>query len=418
MLGMVASGNVTFDFLNTFSRNGYIQNYDSVNLIYIVTSIFILALCPRIGETFDFRRAILDNSQSIGRIVPVGALLATGIILASILLVNWPYVFLHFGYMTGASWADAQDRPLLSLNPVVHRSILFAITLLTPPMAFLFVIAGNIRSNSRLLRIPIGLFLVMGYLIAMGGSSRSAAFAPGTVAVAYFLFARDVRAAKVAGFIGLTVISLLYTLTARAQTEQGLLAIPTIMEDIFSSDAGGIAARLFLSFTEGIFVTSEGIWDTRLYDPAYALLSLSPLPSSIDGFADVRDVGQNRLSTYAPMPGVAELAQFGIFHSLFVIGLFVIAVKWSFSLQKRSPIIFILTNFLIMFAIYHIFAYPTRNALRFLWVCFAILGASALLNPQKKATALKTKPSVGIDPALRARRGLGLGRSTLKIPPS
>lgn len=407
MFGLVSSGNLDFPFFNTFSRNGFLYNYHSINTLYILTSILMLALSPRDSMSFDFKDAILDNREAIGRVVPAGSMICGGLILTAVLLVNWPYVLQHFGYLSAALLADAQDRPVLSLDPAIHRTAAFAINLFAPPMAFLFVIAGTLGKGSRLLRIPIGIFLVISYMIALGGSSRSAAFTPGTLAVAYFLIARNLRSVKVISLLAVTVVTLLYTLTARSQNEQGLLAIPGILASVFDVEFGSMVARLLLSFTEGIFVTSEGVSDNRFFDQTYALLSLSPLPSSIDGFDEVRDIGQNRLSTYAPMSGVGELVHFGIFPIIYVILVFVAAIRWSFSLQKRSPIIFIVTNFLIMFAIYHLFAYPTRNALRFIWLCFAILAAAAFLKPPSRAKGRKAK-SVGIDPALRARNGRGL----------
>jgi hypothetical protein len=68
------------------------------------------------------------------------------------------------------------------------------------------------------------------------------------------------------------------------------------------------------------------------------------------------------------MSAVGELYQFGFVFICLSILILTIFIRAHTAMAEKVPVIFLICNFLIMFSMYMMFAYPVRNALRYFWI--------------------------------------------------
>lgn len=170
---------------------------------------------------------------------------------------------------------------------------------------------------------------------------------------------------------------LLNALAGRAQTEQGLssiVAIPATIGGLKTSDVVVGINNLF----EGMFVTSELFSGHYDYPTVYKVLSLSPLPSFVDGFDRVNHRYQQGLSSYVPMSSGQELINFGAGYILIYCATFFLAGRLSArALQERPDILSLLANALVTLGAIVQLAYPVRNSFRYFILS---IGITALLR--------------------------------------
>ncbi len=114
--------------------------------------------------------------------------------------------------------------------------------------------------------------------------------------------------------IGISLLFVIYAilneLIGRGSPVQGLSGLPLVFVSIFCGNIWSLISTLLLNVCEGIFVIAEGLSVHPVYKPLYAWLSLSPLPSFLDGFSSINTQMETRLSIYVPMSWIVELISF------------------------------------------------------------------------------------------------------------
>lgn len=175
------------------------------------------------------------------------------------------------------------------------------------------------------------------------------------------------------------VLALAGALSGRNLGDHGLAslgALPGLLVNI-SAWAPDLAANI----TEGIFAVAAGLgeWrgaaeDSVSFLTSYVWLSFSPLPSAIDGFAQVLDT-QVRLHVFAPMPGYIELGWFGPWSQCAFLGLVALAFRLAARTTRLAPLYGASANLLLAGCLYLMAAYPVRTALKLLWLSLAISGS-------------------------------------------
>jgi hypothetical protein len=92
----------------------------------------------------------------------------------------------------------------------------------------------------------------------------------------------------------------------------------------------------------------------------------------------------------------------------------VLIIRIHARLAQRAPVVFLLCNFLIMFSIYMMLAYPVRNALRYGWVALLVAvltyTRSKMAAQQEAAEIADPSPSLAVQAGL-ARLSIFVGRS-------
>lgn len=140
----------------------------------------------------------------------------------------------------------------------------------------------------------------------------------------------------------------------------------------------------------------ESLQITQPFMDKYRVLALSPLPSFLDGYSNIRAIGEHRLHLYVPMSGYAEAILFGAPYAAALLAILFVASRLHANLAPVSPTLFLFCNFLQLFAMHCMFAYPMRNALRFVWLEILLAGL-ALLTLKRSAGrgAVAQVPSSG-----------------------
>ncbi|MFC0284302.1 GumC family protein [Camelimonas abortus] len=104
-------------------------------------------------------------------------------------------------------------------------------------------------------------------------------------------------------------------LAGRGLGAHGLASLPEL--PALLAGVAGWGPRAATNLAEGVFAVAAGLGEwrnaapgVRFFPDDYVWLSLSPLPSALDGFSEALGA-QVRLHEYAPMPGYVELLWFG-----------------------------------------------------------------------------------------------------------
>lgn len=176
--------------------------------------------------------------------------------------------------------------------------------------------------------------------------------------------------------LALFIATLGAALTGRGLRSHGVASLadtPALLAD----PASWLPATL-INLAEGIFAVAAGIGEWRnaapgvlLFPETYVWLSLSPLPSALDGFSGVL-AAQVRLHPHAPMPGYVELAWFGPWpaatFTLIVAG----AMRLAGKARQTAPLAGAGASLLIAACIYLMAAYPVRTSLKPLWISVGV----------------------------------------------
>lgn len=156
---------------------------------------------------------------------------------------------------------------------------------------------------------------------------------------------------------------------------------------IYSNISNGINGAAFL-FPKILGSTFSGAWNfdltlqkfdskTVVYDAEYKLLAFSPLPSTLDGYDEIKDRNILKILSYAPVGAFGELYYFGILYFL----LFLLFLFFSLRFCNRVVIKHNLLGILVVSPFYLFFLkiqeYPIRNSFRYILLA---LVAGYILN--------------------------------------
>jgi len=168
-------------------------------------------------------------------------------------------------------------------------------------------------------------------------------------------------------------------LVGRGSGEHGLSTIPRyfyLNEYRLISDYYIVSVYTLF---EGVLVTAQASMISGDHPTIYKILSFSPLPGALDGFAAIRDSMQIRISVNVPIGSWSETLMFGpaYFAALSAIVLMLVLLN-AYIVHVVAPRIAIAFSMATTFFLVFSNAYPLRNSLRYILV-LAIAHALAIV---------------------------------------
>jgi hypothetical protein len=287
------------------------------------------------------------------------------------------YIWRHTGYLTD----DESNKYMVDLLGVdLTRAILRLISL-SGILGAITVMAG-ILLRMTLIPSTIGSLCILHFIFLLSVNSRSAAFLPMIVLICSLFLNLRGKFVIIIIFSALAIYAVLNGLVGRGSTIQGIAGLPLTFETIFSGTAG--SPMDFLSnVTQGILVVAQGQAMRPQYNTLYSWLSLSPLPSLLDGFDAISKASDVRINDSTPNAGITELLSFGFPQTIICLIFIYTLVRLHVKLISRNKVLFVLVNFLIFFTIYILTSYSARGALRYLWLGYYITAFSLISSRRK-----------------------------------
>jgi hypothetical protein len=285
------------------------------------------------------------------------------------LVVNWKHVWLNHTYLL------MNDHRVLSIDTAGTRFLMA----IFPFIGFLVFALFAVYAAGRQKYISLALFplALFDYAYQAGAHSRKAVMYLLVFAIISLLLKRRKSIFIVTLFAA--AFTLAFCLGGRSYGDEGL---STFAETgpILATYAKINPADGFLNIFEGAFVTTELFSTHHESATIYKLLSFSPLPSFIDGFAQIRAANLHKLGRYSPPSAVYEAWSFGIGYVLLLLLPQVIGGRLAVNLIGRgsSPIA-VAANLLMALASYVQFTYPVRTVYRYFVIALfvALLGTFA-----------------------------------------
>jgi len=397
LLYFAHSGFIVDTMVELRPYGGLKANYARVELLYTLTA--LLALLSALGQFRHLRTARLDSQVlqaasyaiSVQRIIRI--LLAIVAIHFALFLVftDWGKLWLHRGY--GESLVDVgMKSPLREIAATVNR--------MTPMLAIIAPLCALVLRGSEhsMLSFASKAFTAFYFAFLFGEHSRTAAFIPAIAAAFYLALRLRGRSLWIPVFGLLALLSLASALKNRGADAHGLSSIPQSIATTIADRPNENVLIVLTNFCEGMFVTAESLQLTDAFTARYTILSFSPFPSVVDTFSSIRVGDEHRLHEYMPMSGMGEVIRFGWPFVVLLVLIVLWAVRLHCRLATRSPAIFLICNFLIMFSVYLLFSYPLRSALRYAWVAVALSLLVGRLTKHKDRSRVRPVPSYNLLP--------------------
>jgi hypothetical protein len=382
VLALVASRIWENEYLNVWTNGGtfQIENFHKTMRIYSAISVLSVLSFHGVGKR---AKSSISRKSSISPLphelemqqakfapfIKAGAVIYIICFILTVDSLNFTYLQSHSEYFANA------ENPGSILNPdsilaTTFSSTLTRISPLTGVMGTL-VLIGGVASNIRWVYCALGPLAVCHFVFLLSISSRWAALLPAIIAVAILFSNKSIlyKIVTISLFVLLAVYGQIHGLIGRGSSIQGIAGIPSVFNSIFSGDTQISVKTIILNFSEGIFSVAEG-WNIQpaYNNEVYSWLSLSPLPSFIDGFNDIRTSYEVRLNDFCPLSGITELLAFGLPKTIICLTLLYVLVRLHIKLSDCNGMLFLAVNFLIFFAIYNAGAYSLRTALRTIWL--------------------------------------------------
>lgn len=329
-----------------YLRNEGVAVYFLISLLSFMSSWGIKAqhldIRARIGE-------IIVHSKIITGRLSVAVICANLIVWA---LIDYPDFWYHTAYSTSGL--------------ILHDGVFGILEKMRPIFAFLSIALFHFSiTNRQMVRsFILSIFSALYIALALSGSSRVAVVL--IVSSGFFSFIAYRRSGLLLLILHLIVAyaSLVAVIYGRGGQEFGLYAIPGFFIDGLTSRNGSNLLALYNLF-QGINVTMDGFALAPNYDPKYALFSLSPLPSSIDGFDVLLQRYEVRLGLFVPVGGITEAYYFGWPIFLTVVAVIMAASRVTVRAAAKGRVIWSALSTLIFFAMFVMLgAYPLRNSFR------------------------------------------------------
>lgn len=269
----------------------------------------------------------------------------------------------HIWLSADRGYLDDPATYYLSIGSIL-KSI---IVLMCIPAAFFFSMAlmGAVehRDEARALEsilwaIPIAFVLTVQISIA----SRGAVLPVATAVFAFLLFSRISKTVTITVGFAIAYCLWMSALVSRSSNVYGISLVPQFLWDGITNpmQALDVVSNIF----EGMFVTSEGLLRDTTFSTKYTILSFSPFPSFIDGFADVLATDEQRIAWWIPMGAFTEAYHFGLPYLM----IFISSYGWLFRTitqnQNKLGKLNVVFIFLSLASFIISFTYPVRNVFR------------------------------------------------------
>jgi len=372
VFALVAAGTIEDRDLRIISRGGIEDHFQTTLLLY--DALALLAFLSFAGGSrpadavFGFGRRMDESTLPIH----LAAALGLAVSLLHVASVDVAHLVSHRDYLSVAF--DAAFLAVFGedLAMTLFRALPFIAAVNAAMLVHL------LASGRRAWAVVFLLLAAWQYLFLLSNSSRTAALVPIVVGACALALRPRARWTPFAASAALAVYALLHALIGRQMPMQGMAELPRVLAAVFSGEGFEAGLQLAVNIGQGIFVIAEGWRLEPAFGPEYSWLSLSPLPSFLDGFTSVLPE-QVRLHDYVPMPAVTEIANFGPLHAAVGLALVHGLVRWHLRLADRR-FAFLAINLLIFIGLYVALAYPVRSALRYIWLGYAIAFPSSLFD--------------------------------------
>lgn len=366
VLYLLKIGVVESEFAMTWTTFSYIKQYDRIALAFALLSAFYtssLIGLKRISSSATIRdiERVRISSEIIWAITFV--LLARQII--DLFVYDWSVIWRNGLYlsMTDPDYLRSSSGLIRVANQLATPSAVVAAFISVYSLARRHYAAGAI----------LLILFTWHVFFFLAAHSRAATLILAASALAVFVFTRH---RNIAIFVaGLALFSLVSALAGRSSGHHGLSSIAEIMGNIASRDQNVVDIVQFtiLNFFEGVFTFSEHFARSVYFAPEYKNLSLSPLPSFIDGFANIREANESKLFIVVPRGALDEILQFGFVHSVVYFSTQFFAIRLSLISSRRTSSVAALTaNFLLFANLFIQMAYPVRTIFRVYLVVIAV----------------------------------------------
>ena len=372
---LCASDLIDIGSIRSFTNYGFVTHYSEVLLLYFF--LFMVLYTASVGYKFkvmwDFKWINIPNSicRPVVALFYVYALAHLFVLNHDILIQNNVYLIL------------GSPEALTTQNSILR--ILFGSFIFVGVIVIIFMMI-MLRTRHYGLFIAILPLAVWWFLFELAGHSRAAASY--VMIVAGFLATSRSRGAVLLSCLLFLfgVASLYAALGGRNSGIHGLVSLQYYFDNIQSAFEESSRWEPILNIFGGIIYASElFVWSVD-HSPVYKWLSLSPLPSVLDNFGEVRELSEIRINEFMPMGALHELYSFG---SLFII-LYLIVVFFALRLSIRSVAKYngflpIFGNTIASLAWYLQDIYAVRNVFRLFYISILISVAAHFLRPHSNA---------------------------------
>jgi hypothetical protein len=358
--------------LESFNFGGLDANFDLTLRIYSLMALFSVVVFLGKFKTVkgvNLNRTTLvslSNSAATLKFAMFAIALVVLHLVIYSLVVDWQKLWFHRNYLEplylGSGIALPKDKLYTS---ILGMSSLFAIL----SIVCFCVLQG---SRSVFFRWVAAITSCCYFTILLAINSRTAAIVPGVAAIFFHILGYKGRKIVVPVMSAFALIAIISALNGRNSYEHGISAIPDHVVSSFTTDSPEQSLQVVLDFFQGIFVVAESLQVHDEFRTVYKVLSFSPLPGLIDGYAAQRKQNEQMLSPMVPMSGLCAAINFGFPYVCVLIGLLTVMTRVHVRLVASSPVVFLLCNFLLMFCCYVLLTYPVRNAFRYGWLALFI----------------------------------------------
>lgn len=348
---------IYYPFLLTWTTFAYQQFSEQVHLSLFVIFLLTFISCAGLrAEKEAGPIALIPASIGVERLAYLILLLLWFRTLTVLPFLRWDYVMSNSNYLLlGGPGALTSPGGLPGLMHSAGK-----IAGLVCAVLFGFAVAQR-RTVLMVLTLPL---IGWHFLYELAGYSRYAFVYATVIAIVVFFSTQGPRRLWGTLFAAMVaLLSLIVALDGRGEGQYGLATLPQML------DFDNLVATLRVSIGnlfEGIFVFAEHFRAEIEYEESYKFLSLSVLPSVLDGFSGIQASGERRLHFYVPRGAIDEVLQFGMGYAAAYALACMAAVRASVRLliSRRRPIIAMVLNIVLLLAMQLQFTYSTRTVFR------------------------------------------------------
>lgn len=384
---LAANGIIYSSFAMAWSNLGAVYNSDEsiyyffcITLLYFFVHFFFKPSRKTSKENWVSFNNALHSLRIGGLLILPFVMLSGAFALAHFLILNKAIILFTPVYLQMASDDALQIRG--NLPEFVQSS--YKMMGLLSFVGLAFLVFWRRLGFALLLALPATWFL----LFEVAGHSRYAAVFLAAFSVSLFVLGTK-RTHRFVAFVGLVFAVLTYSaaLQGRNLGEHGFLTLGSFFQQATFSDPAFIL-RMLTNLFEGVFSVAESFYYVNIELPEpYKLLSFSPLPSFLDGFAANWQHSAVRLDTYVPMGALGELLLFGTEYLVFYFVTVALALFLTVMALRRG--MFLTGNLMALvftIATFMQFSYSVRTSYRFFLICIAIFLLAAIVDHGRRNT--------------------------------
>jgi hypothetical protein len=349
------------EYLSDSSVDANRAVFDSVMSAYAILfalarlSLFGLKYSAPLEIAASVRASVLAADKKLGRHQIV--FLSVAITLVNVAFLRWEVVYANNEYLL------INSPRVYSVHPNVATLLRAALSAAGIYASMLLPVAIQRRNWAKVAALAIPWMVVLSLQLA--SHSRGAAVTLFITVVTSITIAkqRNLFASLLGG--ALVLGALVFALVGRILPMHGLAAIgPTVSELYHTIDTSHLYA-LLVNITQGIFATAESLRLNANHEFVYKVLSVSPLPSAIDGFDQALQCCEIRVNEFVPMSAIGEAISFGAaFYIPIAFFLFLQLRIFASAVCSRPGIVSIFLNVAAFTVFVMANAYPLRNVLR------------------------------------------------------